>query len=92
MNNFALSFFLGLICTLFLFVLSVIITLGIKYLYLMRLDLLKNQTLAQLGKKTTAPKKPSSPKKPKTQKPPNVVRSIEIDPENIDKIYVKKSS
>lgn len=91
MNNFGLSFFLGIICTLFLFVLSVIITLGVKSLYLMRLDLLKKQLSAQSDKQPTAPAKTSAPKKSKTQTSKKTVKSIEIDPEIVDKIYVKKS-
>ena len=84
MNNFALNFFLGLICTLAIFVLSIIITLGIKTLSLICLDLAKKS-------KNTQPKKAPAHKKPK-QSSSKVIRSIEIDPEQIDKIYVKKTS
>ncbi len=92
MNNFAINFFLGLICTLFLFVLSVIITLGVKSLYLMRLDLIKKQNISKPDQKPTEPKKTVATKKPKTQTSKKTVKSIEIDPEIVDKIYVKKSS
>ena len=87
MNNFISNFFLGFICTLFLLILSVIITLGLKtlgWLYLERSK--KTQPTKQVKKSSVA-------NKPKPQKAPsNIVRSIEIDPEQIDKIYVKKTS
>ena len=92
MNNFASSFLLGLVCTLFLLILSVIITLGVKMLCLMYLDFSKNQDTSKEIKPKQSKKQPS-PKKPAKHKPtPRAIRSIEIDPEQIDKIYVKKTS
>ncbi len=93
MNNFASNFFLGLICTLFLFVLSVIITLGIKTLYLMYLDFTKKPQPSNENKQPPHKSRQTTSKKPKPKKAPShIIRSIEIDPEQIDKIYVKKSS
>ncbi len=93
MNNFASNFFLGLICTLFLFVLSVIITLGVKTLYLMYLDFAKKPQPSNENKQPPQKSRQTTSKKPKPKKAPsNIIRSIEIDPEQIDKIYVKKSS
>ncbi len=86
MFNILTSFLAGLLSTTFLFILSVIIALGIKTLNLIIKDLAV-QNKASL----TKPKKPSSPKR-KRQKPPVPQRSIEIDPSEIDRIYVKKSS
>ena len=92
MNNFASNFFLGLICTLFLFVLSVIITLGVKTLLLVYLDFEKTPEPSKEPKPLTQKSKQTAPKKSRRPKSPSkVVRSIEIDPEQIDKIYVKKT-
>ena len=93
MNNFASSFLLGLVCTLFLLVLSVIITLGVKMLFLMYFDFAKTKELTKQEKPNKAKNKEISPKKTTKPKPiPKAIRSIEIDPEQIDKIYVKKTS
>ncbi|MBE7081332.1 MAG: hypothetical protein E7372_02090 [Clostridiales bacterium] len=93
MNNFASSFLLGLVCTLFLFILSVIITLGVKMLYLMHFDFAKTKETDNDSKPNKAKSKKPSPKKDSKPKPtPKAIRSIEIDPEQIDKIYVKKTS
>ena len=90
MNSFSKSFVLGLICTLFLFVISVIITLGVRTLYLIYVDHLKKYTSHQI--KTPSPKpKTQAPKSPKSTKKAKIIGSIEIDPEQIDKFYVKKS-
>ena len=84
MNNFAFNFFLGLICTAFLLFISVVITLGVKSLSVIYFD------LAKKSKTKTQPSPPQ--KKPKPQKTSStVIRSIEIDPQQIDKIYVKKT-
>ena len=87
MNNFISNFFLGFICTLFLLILSVIITLGLKTLGWLYLERSKKTQPTQQVKKSSAANK-SKPQKA----PSNIVRSIEIDPEQIDKIYVKKTS
>ncbi len=87
MNNFISNFFLGFICTLFLLILSVIITLGLKTLGWFYLERSKKTQPTQQVKKSSATNK-SKPQKA----PSNIVRSIEIDPEQIDKIYVKKTS
>ena len=93
MNNFASSFLLGLVCTLFLLILSVIITLGVKMLFLMYFDFAKTKESPKQTTPTKAKSKDMSPKKPPKPKPiPKAIRSIEIDPEQIDKIYVKKTS
>lgn len=86
MNNFLTSFLMGLSCTLFLFVLSVILVLGVKMLVLMVKDLRSPQQISQPQKKR---KRTRANPKPKQA---TVVRSIEIDPSQVDKIYVKKSS
>lgn len=86
MNNFLSSFLIGLTCTLFLFVLSVVLVLGVKMLGLIIKDLKSPQQTAPIQKKR---KRTSSKPKPKQT---GVVRSIEIDPSQVDKIYVKKSS
>ena len=93
MNNFASSFLLGLVCTLFLLVLSVIITLGVKMLYLMHFDFAETKETDNESKPNKGKSKKPSPKNTAKPKPiPKAIRSIEIDPEQIDKIYVKKTS
>ena len=91
MNSFSKSFLLGLICTLFLFVMSVIITLGVKTLYLIYAEHLKKDNQRHIKKPNPKPKTKSS-KTPKPAKKAKIIGSIEIDPEQIDKFYVKKSS
>ncbi|MBE5733951.1 MAG: hypothetical protein E7347_02740 [Clostridiales bacterium] len=87
MNEFIVSFILGLICTASTFTISLIIVLGAKSLlkHLSRLAPAKPVATCQKDKEI----KPKPPRAPKT---PQVVRSIEIDPSTVDRIYVKKSS
>lgn len=79
------SFITGLSCILLLFAVSVVIVVGVKYTYFALLKLFATEEV-----------KPSIPRrkrrKPKEIKPavPPAVRSIEINPEEIDRIYVKK--
>ena len=86
MNQFFISFALGFLCTASLFMLCLIVVLGgktlIKNLY--RLIPAKPVAVSQ--------KQEPKPKPPRVQKSPQVVRSIEIDPSTVDRIYVKKSS
>ena len=86
MFNLLSSFLVGFSCTLFLFVLSFLFTISFKALYLYVKDFSpkKAQSLPEEKKK----KKQTN--KPKTKS--GVIRSVEIDPTQIDKIYVKKSS
>ena len=58
----------------------------------MRFDLAHKQQPNQQGNISKPNKKPNSPKKPRAKNRASVIKSIEIDPEQIDKIYVKKSS
>ena len=85
MINLLSSFLVGFLSTAFLFVLSIIIVLGVKYL----LIIIKSFTVKDLPK-TSENKKPSY--KRKKRKAPTPQRSIEIDPSQVDRIYVKKSS
>ena len=85
MNNFALSFSLGLLCTATVFALCFIIVIGSKIIW----ETLKRYLPEK--KVEPAPKQEVKPKKPREVKSP-IVRSIEIDPSEIDRIYVKKSS
>ncbi len=90
MTNPIASFFLGLICTGGLFALSLLLVVGGKMVI-----------LSFKEKYFPKPKEQESPPPPKAtvvrrrKKPTSVakpVRSIEIDPEQVDKIYVKKIS
>ena len=84
MFNLLSSFLAGFLSTAFLFVLSVIIALGIK-----TLDLLIKELAEEKPSPESKPKKARHKKRRKKTAPQ---RSIEIDPSQIDRIYVKKSS
>ncbi len=86
MINLLSSFLVGFLSTAFLFVLSIIIVLGVKYL----LIIIKSFTVKDAPMKSEN-KKPSSYKR-KKRKAISPQRSIEIDPSQVDRIYVKKSS
>ena len=87
MFNLLSNFLVGFSCTFFLFILSVIIALSVKAIYLMAKDLSQNQTTPNQNEQKQKKKRV---KKPKSQS--GVIHSVEIDPTQIDKIYVKKSS
>ncbi len=82
--SFILSLTLGFLCTFGFFALCFLCVVGAKF--------------ALFAFKKYAPKKEeppeTSPKKPrkKTSENTKIVRSIEIDPNSIDRIYVKKIS
>ena len=82
MNNIPSSLFLGPLFIIAFFVASAIVVAGTKILYL-------------YFKREPVKLKPARVKKPKivkpapTQKP---IRSIEINPDEVDRIYVKKIS
>lgn len=84
MNDFSVSFWLGLFFTILLFILSFVLVLGIKSGY---------SALKKFfpEKPQTTPQQQPPNKKPSKPKPPQVVRTIEIDPNQVDKIYVKKA-
>ncbi len=85
MNNFALSFCIGLFCTASAFTLCAFIVIGSKIV----LNSIKRYFPEK--KVEPPPQKVDKPRKVNTQKA-KVVRSIEIDPLEVDRIYVKKSS
>ena len=59
----------------------------------MYFDFAKTKELTKQAKPNKAKSKKPSPKNTAKPKPiPKAIRSIEIDPEQIDKIYVKKTS
>ena len=82
MNNIPVSLFLGPIFLILLFFICLIIVAGIKILYFYF-----KHTPVNLKPKLRKPKKVSAPAE--IRKP---VRSIEINPDEVDKIYVKKVS
>lgn len=86
MNEFFVSITVGFLCTLTLFAVCFLIVLGGKVVFLT----VKRYLAVEQPTKVAPQRKP---KKPKTIKPePKPIRSIEIDPFEIDRIYVKKSS
>ncbi len=80
--TFSLSLLLGFISTIGFFVLSYVVVVGAKTLYVA----IKKFFPKKEEQITPPPVKEQAPKKPK------IVKSIEIDPALVDKIYVKKSS
>lgn len=82
MNNIPASLFLGPLFMIALFIICLITVAGIKilYLYFKRSPI----NLKSAVKKVKKPKNPINTEKP--------VRSIEINPDEVDKIYVKKVS
>ena len=82
MNILLVPFFSGLLLIAFLFVFSFFAVIAIKYAY---------YKLAILFPKKSAIKSQLQPpvQKRKKRKP---IRSIEVDPSQIDRIYVKKVS
>ncbi len=85
--NILSSFLIGFLSTSLLFVLSLIVVLGVKYLLLIVKEIAERNCLHPQEN----PKTPRSHKR-KKHKPSNEKRSIEIDASQIDRIYVKKSS
>ena len=86
MNILLVPFFGGLLLVGFLFVLSFCTVIGIKSLYYKILELFpKKSMIKSTPTPIEQPKK--SPNKKRRQ-----IRSIEINPDEIDRIYVKKIS
>ena len=81
--SFELSFFLGFLFTAGLFLFCFLTVAGAKTLIGI-INRFFPKKAKQIEVQTTPPKKPKSP--------PQAVKSIEIDPSLVDKIYVKKSS
>lgn len=81
MNLLSASPFLGFTCSLLLFALCFILVIGLKTVWLFA----KNALIKP-------PKKKCAKRRARTAEKPQAVRSIEINPEEIDRIYVKKSS
>ena len=81
MNNIPVSLFLGPLSLIALFILCLVAVAGIKilYLYFKRVPERAKPTVKRVKKPV-----PSQQEKP--------VRSIEINPDEVDKIYVKKVS
>ena len=87
-SNLFVNFFTGLLTTILLFCFCFFIVVGAKSLQVfLQYKLLKNTKASP----PTPPKKPKTSPKPK-KSTPKVIKSIEIDPMEIDKIYVKKVS
>lgn len=89
MNDFSLSFTLGFMCTIALFAFSFLTVVGFKTVVsaLKRWFPQSSTTPTRQEK----PKKQRKKSKTEQQKTPSPVRSIEIDPQQIDRIYVKKT-
>ncbi len=84
------SFFLGLLCTCGLFALSLLLVIGGKILIISFKEKFFPAPAEKVAPPPKAPVIKRRVSKPKTISKP--VRSIEIDPEQVDKIYVKKIS
>lgn len=79
MNDLAIPFYAGLLSVIALFAVSFVLGVFLRAVY--------------LAFKKSVPVKPEKKARRKRRaKTPSAVRSIEIDPEQIDRIYVKKVS
>ncbi len=81
MNAIPSSLFLGPLCLIGFFLVSLILVAGIKLLYLY----FKREPIKFIPKKS---RKTPAPKPQQVK----AVKSIEINPDEVDKIYVKKVS
>ena len=92
MNNVSsVSFFSGLLSLFSLFALSVLIVLGAKIIYLHIKQYFPKEHASPVAptiKKQTQTNRKRTPRTIKSVP----VRTIEIDPNEVDRIYVKKSS
>ncbi len=86
MNEFIVSFSLGMFGVLILFFISLVIVFLAKTLILTIQKYAPKKTVIQ-----EEPPKPAPPKREKPPKSPPVIRTIEIDPSQVDRIYVKKA-
>lgn len=90
MLDFPSSFIIGFLYTASLFFLCFFLVLGIKSVYLALKKYLGEKLYKQLAPPPTPePIKKAVRKRKSASKP---IRSIEIDPDKIDRIYVKKIS
>ncbi|MBE5754032.1 MAG: hypothetical protein E7340_01670 [Clostridiales bacterium] len=87
MNEFIISFSLGMFGVLILFFISLVIVFLAKLLILT----IKKNTAKNPVVQEAPPQKPAQPKREKPPKSPPVIRTIEIDPSQVDRIYVKKA-
>ena len=84
MNILLVPIFTGFLLIAFLFALSLFIVVGAKYVYYWLCQAFGKQTAVCQKQPPSTPKAP-----PKKRKP---IRSIEINPDEVDRIYVKKIS
>ncbi len=85
------SVILGLFSISTLFALSVLIVVGIKFLYL-KIEELLNKTSPPKNSFVQVENPPRKKRRLKNLNKPKTIKSIEIDPNEIDRIYVKKVS
>ena len=94
MQNLLVSFFNGLLSTLFLFILSGVIVIGAKTIQLYLKEFFPKAEITPPPIEQPPPQVATTPKKKTTRKKPSktsaVIKSIEIDPKQVDRIYVKK--
>ena len=91
MNDAFSSFVIGFICTGALFALCFLVVVGFKVVILAIKDRFsKPKPIEQPAEQVKSPEPKKRKRKPKTTSKP--IRSIEIDPDQIDRIYVKKIS
>lgn len=82
--SFVSSFFSGLSCLCGFFLLSLFIVVGIKWLSFFIKEHFYQKPVEVL--------EPPPIKRKRKRKTPTPVRSIEIDPQEVDRIYVKKAN
>ena len=87
MNEFFSSFFIGLFYTVSLFAMCYVAVVGTRIIFRTIIQFL---TPPKIEDGTPAKKRRKKTKPQPT--PPKPIHSIEIDPDQIDRIFVKKSS
>lgn len=85
------TFVLGLFFTLVLFFACLFLVAGVKATYLLLKYKLNNIFSFQILPEVVEKPKRKYKRKKKSKSSNQVVRSIEINPEEVDRIYVKKS-
>jgi len=92
MNDAFSSFVIGLLCTASLFAICFFLVVGFKTMLLAVKERHVKQPQSPPDPEVKPIKKVQKKRKRKPKSIPKPVRSIEIDPEQVDRIYVKKIS
>lgn len=90
MNHFISQFILGFLCTLSFFAICVFLVATVKLIIVYVKGIFSISLPKSIPTKTPVKKRKTTRKK--TPSNPPVIRSLEIDAKEVDRIYFKKSS